>query len=81
MENTQMNHVNENKLAERHSAMLKYQKDIAPFTPTIRELEKLWRLNTTSAAHLTMDHLVSSGRAIFRKCGKTVKYFAVEVKA
>lgn len=66
------------KLNKRHNEMLKFQKKIHPFTPTIRELEKLWGLNTTSAVALALDKMVELNYVVTRQKGKSTEYYAVE---
>jgi len=70
--------INKELLVKRHQSMLAYQKEIAPFVPTVRELMGLWRLNTTSIAHLTLQHFVESGLVITRKRGDKTFYYAIE---
>lgn len=64
----------------RHKQMLKFQEEIKPFTPTIRELVSLWGLKTTSATHATIRYLVNCGYVIERRIGDEHKYYAVEAE-
>lgn len=60
----------------RHASMLEYQSKVHPFTPTMRELKKLWGLNTTSAVHLSLQRLELAGMVVSRQHGKSKSYFA-----
>lgn len=61
----------------RHKQMLQFQKEIAPFTPTTRELMELWGYNATSAVSYTLHVLLAAGLVIARSNGSYSKYFAV----
>lgn len=68
--------IDEKKLMDRYKSMVKYQNEISPFTPTIRELQSLWGLNTTSAVALCLKNLVKKGYVISRLKGNSKNYFA-----
>jgi len=70
--------IDKDLLTQRHLTMFAYQKEIAPFLPTVRELRDLWYLNTTSAVHLTLQHFVESGLVITRERGDKTFYYAIE---
>ncbi len=63
---------------ERHEQMLKFQEEIFPFTPTIRELMKAWNVGSTSVARNTLHELVDRGLVVTRMCGSAMHYYAVE---
>ena len=71
-----MRTIDEEKLKKRHESMVKYQKDIFPFTPTMRELQKLWGLNTTSAVFLCLNRMKERNMVYTRKHGGSVSYYA-----
>lgn len=62
---------------DRHGKMLEYQKQIAPFTPTIRDLEELWDVRSTAVVVGTLKHLGDWGMVIVRQHGETKSYYAV----
>ena len=67
------------RFLERHKAMLEKQKEIAPFTPTIRELATLWGISVSAAAN-TLRILERMGLVISRNpmAGSDIKnYYAV----
>jgi len=72
------NKVDQDKLIKRHASMLTYQKRIDPFTPTIRDLQKLWGLRTTSAVHRAIREMEKNKLVISRRHGLSKKYFAVD---
>jgi hypothetical protein len=37
------------KLQEKHQKMIEYQKEIKPFTPTVRQMAKVWGIKSTGA--------------------------------
>lgn len=61
-----------NDVRERHIKLIKYQSDVAPFIPTIREISDLWGLSST-ATHDVLQRMVKHGLAIT----KDGKYFAI----
>lgn len=64
---------------ERHGEMLKYQKKIAPFTPTFRELMDLWGLRTVSSVYFTLNFLSDIGLVTSRGRGKKkTQFYAIE---
>jgi hypothetical protein len=65
---------------ERHQKMLEYQEQIAPFTPTIRELQELWGLSSTSVTLTTLRYLVGMRHVITRRHGKLDRYYAVRTQ-
>lgn len=67
-------------LSDRHSQMVKYQKKIAPFTPTIRELMKLWDMRTTSHVNQALERMLEYGMLKTRAAGSATKYYAIEDK-
>lgn len=69
--------VDQAKLSARHAAMLEYQKKIAPFTPTLRELVELWGMRSTDNAARVIERLERDGRAVSRVHGKTKSYYAI----
>jgi hypothetical protein len=68
--------VQTDKHLNRWKLMVEYQEKIHPFPPTVRELQKLWGLNTTSAAHLTLNHLIKMGLVLIRWRGTYRVFFA-----
>jgi len=65
---------------ERHKQMIDYQAQIAPFTPTLEELTKVWNVEKTAAAW-SLKHLVEMGLCVYRNIGKHKRsYYAVETK-
>jgi hypothetical protein len=66
------------KMMNRHKTMLEYQDVIYPFTPTFRELERIWGLHTTSAVAHTLANLRDAGLVITRQRGQKVECFAVK---
>lgn len=70
-------HFNEKLLLQRHAAMLKYQKEIAPFTPTINELVGVWGMRSSSHAYQVLQRLEERGMVVTRyKNAK--RYYAVK---
>lgn len=65
---------------KRHKKMMRYQKKIAPFTPTIDELLIVWKLNTKSHVIYCLNNLIKLGLIITRKHGIKTYYYAVEKK-
>lgn len=61
---------------ERHAKMLDLQEDIYPFTPTLRELQELWNLNTTSAVRRSLEYMVELDIVSFRLRGVKRYYYA-----
>ena len=74
-----MRPIDENLILVRHLSMLRLQKS-SPFPPTIRELQKAWKLNTTSAVHLTLQHMVERELVTTKQSGNKTYYYAVETK-
>ena len=62
----------------RHKQMLEYQKQIAPFTPTIRDLMEIWGLKSTSIVKETLSKMAKRGLVIRRERGAKHAYYAVE---
>jgi hypothetical protein len=68
-------------LHQRHTAMLHYQKSIAPFTPTVRELMEVWKVDSTNTVSVILNNLLATGAVVVHKVGKTGHhYYAVEWK-
>jgi hypothetical protein len=68
-------------LHQRHTEMLRYQKSIAPFTPTLRELMEVWNLDSTNTVSVILINLLAAGVVIVRQVGKDAHhYYAVEWK-
>jgi ribosomal protein S25 len=61
---------------KRYEAMLEYQREIHPFTPTVRELMEKWGMRHVSVAYYTLRKLEKSGKVVSRKHGKTKSYYA-----
>lgn len=74
------NKINTKLHLERHSKMLDYQKKIEPFTPSVRELQRIWNLRTTSATWLTLKRLEGLGLIISRNISDKSQYFAIKAK-
>ena len=72
-----MNKIDTKKVMERHKSMLEYQKKIYPFTPTLKELQALWKLNTTSAVVSSIHNLEREGLIISRERGRKTFYYAI----
>jgi hypothetical protein len=72
----------QDELQARHKQMLDFQHSIAPFTPTVRELGTLWKLNSTSATRYILEKFVSLGWCISRDSGygPFTRYYAVEAE-
>lgn len=64
----------------RHRQMLALQRDIKPFTPTIRELMVTWDYKTLSAVHYMLQQLHVRGLVVTRAAGTYLRYFAVRAK-
>lgn len=56
--------------------MLEYQSKIYPFSPTVRELMDLWKLNTTSAVVLALGHMRDNDLLFVREAGAKTHYHA-----
>jgi hypothetical protein len=67
-------------LRNRHAAMLAYQKQIAPFTPTVQDMVSVWGAASKSHAHWILNNLLEFGAVIVRTVGKVRRYYAVEWK-
>mgnify|MGYP000465852248 CR=1 FL=1 len=66
-------------LKNRHGVMLRYQDEISPFTPTMRELGHIWGIRTTSHTSYVLNNMLKNGMVITRKVGNRKKvYYAVE---
>lgn len=68
---------NIDKLKERHQKMLEFQSEIYPFTPTIRELQEIWNLSTSSAAFDVIKKLIEMDCIKSRTKGKHTQYYAI----
>jgi hypothetical protein len=64
---------------DRHKAMLALQAQIRPFPATLRELQQLWNLRTTSSVRRTLDYLVKHGLCVTREHGRATSYYAVVI--
>lgn len=65
------------ELQRKHQAMLDFQKEIAPFTPTVRDLMNVFGLASTSAVAYTLEQMREQKMVITRISGKSRKYYAV----
>lgn len=66
------------QLMERHNQLLDYQTKIFPFTPTIREIQDVWGMNSTAPVRNTLDRLIEMGRIQTRDIGENkTQYYAV----
>lgn len=68
-------------MLERHKMMLDYQDKIAPFTPTLRDLETLWYLEENghliSSVRSVLLRMEKKGLVITRKKGNKTSYYAI----
>lgn len=71
--------IDEKLLHKRHQKMLAYQETIKPFTPTVRELKRVWKVSSLHTAGRTLARLVEMGLVLRRK--KYNGYYAVQEAA
>jgi hypothetical protein len=65
------------ELGQRHQAMLELQEQIAPFTPSIRDVMTAWGLSSTSSTLYVLGLLVRDGLCKTMSVGKVTRYYAV----
>ncbi len=66
------------ELMERHNQLLNYQTKVFPFTPTIREIQEVWGMNSTAPVRHTLDKLIELDRIQTRSIGDNkTQYYAV----
>jgi hypothetical protein len=68
--------VNTEKLYNRYRLMLLFQSQIHPFTPTVRELQTLWSVNSTSVASAVLRRLEEHALVYTRRAGNKIYYYA-----
>ena len=76
-----MRDTTDQKMKELHRAMLQYQKSIAPFTPTVRELCGVFKTPSTSHCLFYLKKMVARGMVITHRAGSSARYYAVEQAA
>lgn len=65
------------ELKDRHQKLLDYQEEIFPFTPTIREIQEVWEMNSTAPVRYTLDKLVELESVLTRTHGSKTQYYAI----
>lgn len=64
----------------RYKAMLDFQETIKPFTPTVRDLVRVWSVNSTNTALGILIGLSRAGLCVTRENGSHTSFYAIKIK-
>lgn len=73
-----MKKTNGTQYEERHRVMMEYQKEISPFTPTIREIADLWNIKSMGSVIFVLNKMQSMGMVVSRQRGAHRSYYAIK---
>lgn len=66
------------ELMDRYNKLIDYQKEVYPFIPKVREIQKVWNTKSTGAVVYILNKLVDMGKVRKRSVGnRKNEYYAI----